>query len=464
MDSRSFYVATSQAEMDFRLQVAFCMATLALGAGCRQNNAHRELLERELRFQEDRIYQLEGELEHARRELSRYCETSPGITTFENPRTFSDGAVLKESRPPAANGLPSQDDFSTPAVDLPPPTVTKKEAAPPFVAPPVILPPDPNVPEGRPSRSVTPGASSPTTMPSMPSGPVTPPTVELQDPMFKSMSSPKFVSPSQRLRVPMENGATAPPAQESIPPATSSPAPPTTMLPPNPSPLPKSAAATMPSDERITSISFGKRTGGLDLDGRPGDEGILVVLEPRSAQGKVIAGTGDLSVVLLDPAMSGEGARYARWEFSGSDLAALFRPASAESPAGTYLELTWPDAPPQHARLKLFVRLRTPDGRQLQIDRDVSVVLSAGATTIAPPAPYTPTLAPPRVMPVGAPTPDEHNPTAAPLNWGKPSGVQPAVLAPEATPLPTQPGGSLFEPTPLEGPSLGPALLPAGPR
>jgi hypothetical protein len=461
--------------MDFRLLVACCIATLALGAGCRQNNAHRELLERELRFQEDRIYQLEGELEQTRRELSRFCEVgaTPGGATFDDSHTRSDAATSPDSRPSTiihSNELPPKNAFAVPDVDLPAPTTARKEAAPPFVAPPVILPPDPNVPEGQPSRAVTPGDSSPTTtkaLPSFPSGPIAPPTVESKEPPFKSMSSPKFLSPNQRLRVPMESGL-ADPAPEPIPQAGRSTPIPTVASPSNPSPPPSMiTAAPLPSDDKIMSLAFGKRTGGLNVDGRPGDEGILVVFEPRTARGEVIAGNGDLSVVLLDPAVSGEGARYARWEFSGSDLSALFRPASADGPAGTYLELTWPDAPPQHARLKLFLRLRTPDGRQLQIDRDISVMLPVGASTMTPtpqaPVPFAPTLAPPRVVtPVGAPTPDEHTPSAAsPLNWGKPSNVQPAVLAP---PLPTQPGNSIFEPTPLEGPSLGPALLPAGPR
>lgn len=433
--------------MDFRLLVAFCMTTLALGAGCRQNNAHRELLERELRFQEDRIYQLEGELEQTRRELSHYCETTPGISTVL-PETHSAAS-------PRTNDLPLNNEFA-PAVDLPATITSRKEAAPPFTVPPVILPPDPNVPEGLPSRGVTPGASSSPTMPSLPT---MPPAVELpREPVLKPMSSPKFLSPSQRLRVPVENGAAAAPPE------------------PVPQGFPSAADAnanspagspSAPSNERVTALAFGKRTGGLNLDGRPGDDGILVVLEPRTARGEITAGSGDVAIVLLDPAASGEGARYARWEFTGTDFAALFRPASSEGPAGTYLELSWPDAPPQHSRLKLFVRMRTPDGRQLQIDRDISVSLPVGTTTIAPPLPFAPTLAPPQVLPVGAPTPDEHDRNAPPtLNWGKRSEVQPAVLVPDSQtpPLPAQPSNSIYEPTPIEGPSLGPMLLPSWPR
>jgi hypothetical protein len=456
--------------MDFRRQVWFCLALLALCAGCRQNNAHRELLERELRFQEDRIYELEAELETARRELSRYCAT-PSNPGFAPPgiSTYDDAPPSTELRNERTESSSKANPYAPPAVELPAPTTTKKEAAPPFTVPPVILPPDPNVPEGLPSRSVTPGASSPST-PDVPAAPpaTEPKGTEPKGPVLKTMSSPKFLSPSQRLRIPAEsNGAdTLPP--EPVPQGVPSAGAATNNAPSNPTVLPKIAAVPLPSDDRVTSLNFGKRTGGMNNDGRLGDEGVLVLLELRSGRGEVIAGNGDLSIALIDPAVEGEGGRYARWDFTGSDVAALFRQASTEGPTGTYLELAWPDAPPQHARLKLFVRLRTPDGRQLQIDRDVTVELPLGATSIAPPAPFMPTLAPPRVTPVAAPAPDEHDPNAAAkLNWGKRSAVQPAILSPEPGALPSQPapaGGSVYEAVPIEGPSLGPALIPAAPR
>src|SRR5262245_60371046 len=108
--------------MDFRRLLASCSLTLALTAGCAQNNAHRELLERELRFQEDRIYQLEAELETTRRELSRYCEgpppgfSSPSFSTHDGSTTFSDAVVT-----PNARSAPSTNTFA-PSVDLPVPT------------------------------------------------------------------------------------------------------------------------------------------------------------------------------------------------------------------------------------------------------------------------------------------------------------------------------------------------------
>ncbi len=56
-------------------------------------------------------------------------------------------------------------------------------------------------------------------------------------------------------------------------------------------------------------------TGGMDRDGHDGDEGILVVFEPRDAAGNLVKWPGKVSVVAMDPALEGERSPRGALEF-----------------------------------------------------------------------------------------------------------------------------------------------------
>jgi hypothetical protein len=114
-------------------------------------------------------------------------------------------------------------------------------------------------------------------------------------------------------------------------------------------------------------------TGGYNTDGRSGDNGVLVVLESRDAKGRRLEAPGDVSVVVIDPAKNGPEARQAIWDFSAIDTMQFFRGSGVSR--GMYIECPWPDNPPEHNRLHLFVRYITSDGRKLQVDQPIEVSL-----------------------------------------------------------------------------------------
>ncbi len=89
-------------------------------------------------------------------------------------------------------------------------------------------------------------------------------------------------------------------------------------------------------------------TGGYSAEGKSGDSGVLAVLEPRDAKGRRLEAPGEVSVVLLDPAKTGEAARFARWDFPAGETAKLFRGNGVGR--GMYIECPWPDNPPEHNR------------------------------------------------------------------------------------------------------------------
>ena len=133
-----------------------------------------------------------------------------------------------------------------------------------------------------------------------------------------------------------------------------------------------SGATAQPHSTKVASLVLNRMLcGGYNADGRPGDEGITVVLEPRDAHGRIVKAPADVSVVVLDQALDGEAARVARWDFSATDLAGRFSTGQ-----GMLIQSTWPAARPLHGDLHLFVRYTTHDGRRFEVDRPIRVVLA----------------------------------------------------------------------------------------
>jgi hypothetical protein len=121
-----------------------------------------------------------------------------------------------------------------------------------------------------------------------------------------------------------------------------------------------------------TKLVINKRlTGGLDRDGHNGDEGVLVVVEPRDAQGRLIKSAADVSIVVMDPALEGAAQRVARWDFAADEVPSHFQ--STPLGAGLRFQLAWPAEPPKNRQLQLFVRYTTPDGAKINADVPIDV-------------------------------------------------------------------------------------------
>ena len=307
----------------FRSQTVCCallgLVGITWAAGCKSQpyvNAHIESVNAEYRQLEDYVYALEEKNAQLQQELDAARQLAaagglPGASTAP-PR----GGLFR--RGPSRGGAPA------------------REGASPDMQPPVIE---------------MPGAT-----PSVPRSTYR----QTEEPQVE-LSSPAETPPS--IEVPRAGTGGAGPSPESLlpPPAT---------LPPNataPERLP-----LKPTDKKITHLFVNPAlTGGCDLDGQPGDDGLKIVLEPRNEADEYVPEAGSLSLVVLDPEREGDAARIARWDF---DLEAA-RQVLAESGTGRglKLEMPWPSAAPAAQRLKLFVRYETPDGRKLQADREVFV-------------------------------------------------------------------------------------------
>ncbi|HEV3417446.1 MAG TPA: hypothetical protein VG056_11550, partial [Pirellulales bacterium] len=114
-------------------------------------------------------------------------------------------------------------------------------------------------------------------------------------------------------------------------------------------------------------------TGGHSFSGKPGDDGLLVVFTPRDSSGRPVRAKGEVSFVAIDPQASGAAARVARWDFAAAEVASHYRQGALGS--AVHFELLWPEHPPEHGELKLFVRLTTPDGDRFEDNQTIRVRL-----------------------------------------------------------------------------------------
>jgi outer membrane murein-binding lipoprotein Lpp len=136
------------------------------------------------------------------------------------------------------------------------------------------------------------------------------------------------------------------------------------------------APAPPPAPEdpfRAVAVRFGKTTGGLNTDGRPGDERLKVVLEPVDADGDVVKRAGRLDLEALEPAAAGaQPQAYHRWTFSERDLAQTW--IGMLGTRAYVLKFDWPDGrPPRGGSLALVARFTTLDGRTLTAETTVPV-------------------------------------------------------------------------------------------
>jgi hypothetical protein len=113
---------------------------------------------------------------------------------------------------------------------------------------------------------------------------------------------------------------------------------------------------------------------GRDYDGLPGDDGIALLLQPVDARGTVVFQPATVTVVAIDPQVRGPAGRIARWELQPEELRSYL--VNRPEVQGFLLELPWPDAPPQHDHLKVFVRYETASGKRLESQADVTVRLA----------------------------------------------------------------------------------------
>ena len=317
----------------------FAVVSLALLAttGCRSDPAV-PVLERELRRKEDEIYRLRGQLEEF-----QDCGSCQEVTTGSPKPTPAEPNGASHGRARVGNGTGGGNGMAPPSIELP----------------------------GQPSSGVPESLKNPTPSGSLPAGVPDVPE-SLRGPSKPLSPATKPTSHSRSPAPPDSDG----PVLEKGPGGVSS-----RSGRINLASLSASAQPLTPAGDsrHVDSITLNRTlTGSILGEDRTGDQGLLVVVEPRDADGRTVDAPAEISVVVLDPAFRDDACRVARWDFTAAETAGMFRRSG--SGQAIHLALAWPANPPAHRKLHLFVRYVTADGRKLPADQPIEVVLPGDQT------------------------------------------------------------------------------------
>jgi len=81
-------------------------------------------------------------------------------------------------------------------------------------------------------------------------------------------------------------------------------------------------------------------TRGRDIDGRPGDEGLDLFVQPTTSDGRIEYQAGELTVSLIDPAQAADRQRIGLWKFLAAETK-LFYANDNQGKKGILLHLPW---------------------------------------------------------------------------------------------------------------------------
>ena len=292
-------------------------------AGCK-TDISQQLLERELRMQEDQIYLLQDELQEKCARLDRVAGEN---TSLKKQLGIVD---------PNAS-LPTR-------IDLPPGIASPARSllGAPTIAPPPLklkLPEPVGVPPVGPVGAGSGSADGPRFGP--PAGePAAPAT--LLPPPLEGVPPPLPAAPGDR-------GAAAPAIKR------------------------LSHEESLAVEGQITHLVINPgKTECFDGDGDGTTDGLAIVFEPRDGDERLVTAAGDVTISAFDPAGgggTGEGACIAKWEIASADALAHFRRTSRAR--GLHFRLPWQGTPPAADHVRLFVRLTTFDGQSFETDATV---------------------------------------------------------------------------------------------
>lgn len=205
---------------------------------------------------------------------------------------------------------------------------------------------------------------------------------------------------------------------------------------------------------RISEVSINTYlSGGLDRDGKHGDELLTVLVVPQDKTGDTLRATGKLEIDVVDFAAPTGQQRIGHWDFDRNQTRELWHFGLI----GRGIQLTVPwQTPPVSETVTVHARLTMPDGRQFNATEELRVVpLDSGKPTSATgllPIPSTDVgspIEPPAVESVQSAFP--------PVEGAEPTTIEPAPPVFDSG----TPGFEPAESPPSDGAaSLQPPLLP----
>lgn len=130
---------------------------------------------------------------------------------------------------------------------------------------------------------------------------------------------------------------------------------------------------------RVEKIRFHPLlTSGVDIDGRPGDDRLTVLMMPVDSEGELLRLPGKVELELFDMTRGAEQQKIGEWKFSPEQTRARWTRSLLS--AGYQFQLDWQERP-QAGELTLHGRLTTADGRQFDATSQVKVQAAGRSST-----------------------------------------------------------------------------------
>jgi hypothetical protein len=289
--------------------------TLVLAASCIvmsgcKSDLNQQLLERELRYQEDQIYQLQDELQE---KCSRLDMLAGENTSLRKQLGVSETDPVGRSQPGRTRG----------------------PAASPLSVPPAI-----QIPEAI-SRPAAPGSIAPPALDNIPPLPVKPSAASEPSPL--SLPTPADAAGEPQ---PLPSAAASGPAPTALPVAYDQP-----------------LADGRPVRLVVTTAA----TACFDDNGDGCSDGLNVTFEPRDADERLVPVAGGVSITAFDTA--DPSAALASWTIPSEQAASHFRRTTRLR--GMHFPLRWTGTPPAGDHVRVVVRVTGPEGAVLETDATI---------------------------------------------------------------------------------------------
>ena len=123
----------------------------------------------------------------------------------------------------------------------------------------------------------------------------------------------------------------------------------------------------------VAGISIDRiASGGQDLDGLPGHEGLVLLIQPESLDGEIVQTPGRLAIEVTDPKLRRPRNSIAKWQFSPYEVRNFFVKEQIEE-QGILLHLPWDRNAPENRLLLVHVEFTTDDERVFEATREFEI-------------------------------------------------------------------------------------------
>lgn len=120
-------------------------------------------------------------------------------------------------------------------------------------------------------------------------------------------------------------------------------------------------ATNKPIDPRVRQIDWHPSLcRAQNSDGKPGDDGLYLVLVPRNSAGEFVPTTGSMTIVIEETQADGSISRIGRYEFTAEELKEHLEPIG--SAPGIHLPVRWKDQTPSTTSVEAYVKFTLDDG------------------------------------------------------------------------------------------------------